>query len=153
MRLKELMAEMRELIRERNRLLRCVEHSREMALSTGHSLTSISKDGMAVSKVEDGVLELSALQSDIEALNASLDQCRAQIRQSIDRLPAGMEHTVLRMRYLDYLPASDIARATHYTRPYIYKLLERAENRADERTKGDSCDIEADKQDVLSSML
>ncbi|MEG0050096.1 MAG: DUF1492 domain-containing protein [Clostridia bacterium] len=134
--LEDDLTEMRELISDRSRICTRIDKAQDMAKSIGGGgVNDMPRVKQTESRMERGVLEKSALAFELEEIDGQLAVCRERLERLIDRLPAGVERAVLKMRYVQYMRVIDIAQDMHFCRIYIYKLLERAEAKLKDLTR------------------
>lgn len=91
--------------------------------------------GVEHSRIEYAVLESEAERWGINELEQERDALLTAIRPLVERLPAGLLRAVATQRMLDGIPCGLIARKMHYSRSYIYRLLEEAGERMAEIQK------------------
>jgi len=85
--------------------------------------------GVEHSRIEYAVLESEAERWGISELEQERDELLKTIRPLVERLPAGLLRAVATQRILDGVPCGLIARRMHYSRSYIYRLLDEAAER------------------------
>lgn len=85
--------------------------------------------GVEHSRIEYAVLESDAERWGIRELEKERDELLKTVRPLVERLPAGMLRAVATQRILDGVPCGLIARKMHYSRSYIYRLLDEAGER------------------------
>ncbi len=85
--------------------------------------------GMERSRIEYAVLESEAERWGIRELEKQRDELLQLVRPLVERLPAGVLRAVATQRILDGTPCGLIARKMHYSRSYIYRLLDEAGKR------------------------
>jgi hypothetical protein len=85
--------------------------------------------GVEHSRIEYAVLESEAERWGISELERERDDLLGTVRPLVERLPAGLLRAVATQRILDGVPCGLIARRMHYSRSYIYRLLDEAQQR------------------------
>ncbi len=85
--------------------------------------------GVERSRIEYSVLESEAERWGISELEKERDDLLRTVRPLVERLPAGLLRAVATQRILDGVPCGLIARRMHYSRSYIYRLLDEAGER------------------------
>ena len=91
--------------------------------------------GVEHSRIEYAVLESEEERWGIRELEQQRDEILGVIRPLVERLPAGLLRAVATQRILDGVPCGLIARKMHYSRSYIYRLLDEAGKRMAEMQK------------------
>lgn len=91
--------------------------------------------GVEHSRIEYAVLESEAERWGISELEQERDALLMTVRPLVERLPAGLLRAVATQRILDGVPCGLIARKMHYSRSYIYRLLDEAGKRMAEMQK------------------
>jgi len=91
--------------------------------------------GVEHSRIEYAILESEEERWGIRELERERDEILGVIRPLVEHLPAGLLRAVATQRILDGVPCGLIARKMHYSRSYIYRLLEEAGNRMAEIQK------------------
>ena len=91
--------------------------------------------GVEHSRIEYAVLESEAERWGINELEQERDALLMTVRPLVERLPAGLLRAVATQRILDGVPCGLIARKMHYSRSYIYRLLDEAGRRMAEMQK------------------
>ena len=82
--------------------------------------------GVERSRVEYAVLESDAERWGIGELQKELDELLQDIRPLVERLPAGVLRAVATQRILEGIPCGIISRRMHFSRCYVYRLLDQA---------------------------
>ena len=82
--------------------------------------------GVERSRVEYAVLESDAERWGIGELQKELDALLKDIRPLVERLPAGVLRAVATQRILEGIPCGIISRRMHFSRCYVYRLLDQA---------------------------
>ena len=82
--------------------------------------------GVERSHVEYAVLESDAERWGIGELQKELDALLKDIRPLVERLPAGVLRAVATQRILEGIPCGIISRRMHFSRCYVYRLLDQA---------------------------
>lgn len=85
--------------------------------------------GVERSRIEYAVLESEAERWGVSELEKERDELLGAVRPLVERLPAGLLRAVATQRILDGVPCGLIARRMHYSRSYIYRLLNEAQER------------------------
>lgn len=85
--------------------------------------------GVERSRIEYAVLESEAERWGVGELERERDELLGAVRPLVERLPAGLLRAVATQRILDGVPCGLIARRMHYSRSYIYRLLDEAQER------------------------
>lgn len=91
--------------------------------------------GVEHSRIEYAILESEEERWGIRELEQERDEILGVIRPLVERLPAGLLRAVATQRILDGVPCGLIARKMHYSRSYIYRLLDEAGKRMAEMQK------------------
>ena len=91
--------------------------------------------GVEHSRIEYAILESEEERWGIRELERERDELLGVIRPLVERLPAGLLRAVATQRILDGVPCGLIARKMHYSRSYIYRLLDEAGKRMTEMQK------------------
>ena len=85
--------------------------------------------GYERSRVEYAVLESEAERWGIKELERERDELLKTVRPLVERLPGGLLRAVAVQRYLEGVPCGLIGKKLHYSRCYIYRLLDEAADR------------------------
>lgn len=70
---------------------------------------------------------LDALMDELEAIEQDLAAFRRRLEPAIHAMPDSPQRTMLRLRYLHWLPVAEAAKKAGYERKYAYKLLDDGE--------------------------
>ena len=130
--LKDVLARLDQIHRAITRAKGRVNYLMQGAQRANSRLTPVRYGrGMEHSRIEYAVLESEAERWGIKELEQERDELLKTIRPLVERLPAGLLRAVATQRILDGVPCGLIARKMHYSRSYIYRLLDEAAERMD----------------------
>lgn len=85
--------------------------------------------GYERSRVETAVLETDAVRWGVRELEKERDELLLTVRPLVESLPAGLLRAVATQRLIDGVPCGLIGKRMHYSRGYIYRVLELATQR------------------------
>lgn len=128
--LKDVLARLDQIHRAITRAKGRVNYLMQGAQRVNTRLTPVRYGrGVEHSRIEYAVLESEAERWGISELEQERDELLKAIRPLVERLPAGLLRAVATQRILDGVPCGLIARKMHYSRSYIYRLLDEAAER------------------------
>ena len=128
--LKDVLARLDEIHRAITRAKGRVNYLMQSAQRANSRLNPVRYGrGVEHSRIEYAVLESEAERWGISELEQERDELLKTIRPLVERLPAGLLRAVATQRILDGVPCGLIARRMHYSRSYIYRLLDEAAER------------------------
>lgn len=82
--------------------------------------------GVERSRIEYAVLESDAESWGINELKKERDELLEDVRPLVERLPAGVIRAVATQRILEGIPCGLIGKRMHFSRGYVYRLLNQA---------------------------
>lgn len=130
--LKDVMARLDEIHRAITRAKGRIQYLMQGAQRANSRLTPVRYGrGVEHSRVENAVLESEAERWGIGELERERDELLEVVRPLVEKLPPGLLRAVATQRFLDGIPCGIIARRMHYSRSYIYRLLDEAQQRMD----------------------
>ena len=116
-----------EIHRAITRAVGRIEYLKLSAMRAGSRPTPVRYGrGVERSRVEYAVLESDAERWGIGELQKELDELLQDIRPLVERLPAGVLRAVATQRILEGIPCGIISRRMHFSRCYVYRLLDQA---------------------------
>ncbi|MBE5801428.1 MAG: hypothetical protein E7319_03985 [Clostridiales bacterium] len=128
--LKEVLARLDAIHRAITRAKGRIHYLMQGAQRANSRLTPVRYGrGVETSRIEHAVLESEAERWGIKELESERDSILQMVRPLVERLPAGLLRAVATQRILDGIPCGIIARRMHYSRSYIYRLLDEAGER------------------------
>ncbi len=128
--LKDVMARLDEIHRAITRAKGRINYLMQGAQRANSRLTPVRYGrGVERSRVESAVLESEAERWGIGELEKERDELLEVVRPLVEKLPPGLLRAVATQRFLDGIPCGIIARRMHYSRSYIYRLLDEAQQR------------------------
>lgn len=130
--LKDVMARLDEIHRAITRAKGRIQYLMQGAQRANSRLTPVRYGrGVEHSRVENAVLESEAERWGIGELERERGELLEVVRPLVEKLPPGLLRAVATQRFLDGIPCGIIARRMHYSRSYIYRLLDEAQQRMD----------------------
>lgn len=128
--LKDILVRIDQIHRAITRAVGRIEYLKLVAERSGSSLTPVRYGrGVEHSRIEYAVLESDAERWGIGELQKELEHHLLTVRPLVERLPAGLMRAVAVQRILEGRPCGLIAKRMHFSRSYVYRLLDQATDR------------------------
>lgn len=128
--LRDVLYRIDEIHRAVTRAVGRINYLKESALRANSSLTPVRYGrGVERSRVEYAVLESDAERWGIGELQKELETLLDIVRPLVERLPAGLIRAIAVQRIVEGTPCGLIGRKMHFSRCYIYRLLNQANDR------------------------
>lgn len=123
---------MRELMREEEHLRWSVEKQQARATKITADISDMPRGGQGMDR-EDVIIELATRREEHRAVEEELRKQRAELKTETRRLKNSVYRQVIRLRYMQGKKPGQIARDLRYSERQIYRMLELAESKINQR--------------------